>query len=138
MVNGDPPSPPDWSSVADRVKSARGRQNERLGIPSGADPLPKSMLGAAMRIGVEMAVAIGGGLGVGLVIDTFAGTRPWGMVAMFMLGAAAGLRNVFRAAGALGMTGATPTDMTGEPPDGTTGATPAAPEKQPGGRNKRT
>jgi ATP synthase protein I len=50
-----------------------------------------------MRFGIEMVVALGVGFGIGWTIDRFLGTRPWGMVVFLVLGAAAGIINVWRA-----------------------------------------
>jgi len=54
-------------------------------------------LGLGMRFGVEMVVALGMGLGVGWLVDYGLGTKPWGMVLFLVLGAAAGIMNVWRA-----------------------------------------
>ena len=54
-------------------------------------------LGLGMRFGIEMVVALGVGFGIGWAIDRFLGTRPWGMVVFLVLGAAAGIVNVWRA-----------------------------------------
>jgi ATP synthase protein I len=61
-------------------------------------------LAMAWRIGLELVVAVAVGLALGWVIDRWFGTRPWGMIALFFLGVAAGMMNVWRAV--KGMTGA--------------------------------
>ncbi|HEX2592808.1 MAG TPA: AtpZ/AtpI family protein [Rhizomicrobium sp.] len=60
-------------------------------------PAPTS-LGIAFRFSTEMVAAliVGGGLGWGL--DRLLGTRPIFLLVFFVLGAAAGIRNVMRAA----------------------------------------
>ena len=58
----------------------------------------------AFRFATELvaAVVVGAGLGWGIdwAFEHWASiqTRPWGMVVMFVLGAATGIRNVMRAA----------------------------------------
>lgn len=49
-----------------------------------------------MRIGAELVAALIIGVGFGLVLDSWLGTKPWFMLVFFVLGAAAGMFNVFR------------------------------------------
>jgi ATP synthase protein I len=53
----------------------------------------------AMRLGVEMVAALVIAVVIGWGLDRLLHTRPWLMIAFVPLGAAAGLRNVFRAMG---------------------------------------
>ena len=53
-------------------------------------------LGMAMRVGVEMMVAIVLGTLMGYALDKYFGTRPWLMVVGVMLGGAAGCLTVYR------------------------------------------
>ena len=46
--------------------------------------------------GMAMAAAILVGSGIGYLIDMFAGTSPWALLIMFMVGFAAGILNVTR------------------------------------------
>jgi ATP synthase protein I len=59
------------------------------------DPLREGVSIAA-RIGLEMAIATVLGAGLGYLIDSWLGSTPWGMIGGLLLGAAAGLRNVYR------------------------------------------
>jgi ATP synthase protein I len=75
-------------------------QQRRVGRPKGPPP---TQLGIAGRFSTELvaALVVGGGLGWG--IDWLFGhfgihTRPVFMIVCFVLGAAAGIRNVMRAA----------------------------------------
>jgi ATP synthase protein I len=73
---------------------------------AGTEPQaqPTSAFGIAFRLGTELvsAVFVGGGLGWGIdwAFQNWAHiqTRPVGLVVMFFLGAAAGIRNVIRTA----------------------------------------
>ena len=75
--------------------STKARRHEAAKAPSHAAPTP---LGIAFRFATELvaALVVGGALGWG--IDWLFGTRPVFIVVMFVLGAAAGIRNVMRAA----------------------------------------
>ena len=86
------PDPDDLRALGKRLDEVR-RQNE----PRRAEAPPTS-LGIATRFGTEffVAIAFGGGLGWGL--DRLLGTRPIFLLVLFVLGAAAGIRNVMRAA----------------------------------------
>jgi ATP synthase protein I len=65
---------------------------------------PPTSFGIAFRLGTELmsAVIVGGGLGLGIdwAFQHWASiqTRPAGLVVMFILGAAAGIRMVIRSA----------------------------------------
>ena len=59
-------------------------------------------LAFAMRIGVEIVAALIVGVGIGLLLDYWLGTKPWFFLLFFVLGAAAGFMNVFRVVGRLG------------------------------------
>ena len=49
-----------------------------------------------MRIGVELVAALVIGVGCGLFLDSWLDTKPWFMLGFFLLGAAAGMFNVYR------------------------------------------
>ncbi|MGB0632329.1 MAG: AtpZ/AtpI family protein [Alphaproteobacteria bacterium] len=53
-------------------------------------------LGFAMRIGTELVAALVIGVGFGLLLDNWLNTKPWFMLVFFLLGAAAGMFNVYR------------------------------------------
>jgi ATP synthase protein I len=93
-----PPEPDDLRRLGERIDEAERRRTQ----PSDAPP-PTS-LGIAFRFATELVAAVVVGVGTGWGIDwafehwAAVRTRPWGMVVMFVLGAAAGIRNVKRAA----------------------------------------
>ena len=91
---------PDPNRLTDLGKRLDETQKRRA---AGAKPPPPSQMGIAGRFTTELvaALVIGGGLGWGL--DWLCGhfgfhTRPIFLVVFFVLGAAAGIRNVVRAA----------------------------------------
>jgi ATP synthase protein I len=79
----------------ERLRRFRSEQD----VAAGRTENPKSSqggLGFAMRIGTELVAALVIGVGFGLLLDSWLGTKPWFMLVFFMLGAAAGMFNVYR------------------------------------------
>lgn len=67
-------------------------------MPPSQDPFYAG-LSQAVRIGTELLAALIIGGGLGWVVDTYLlGSGPWGMVGGLILGALAGIRNVYRLA----------------------------------------
>ena len=54
---------------------------------------------AAMKLSSEFVAAVIVGALLGYLLDHFAGTGPWGMIVLLLLGFCAGVLNVMRAAG---------------------------------------
>ena len=74
-------------------------------------------MGLAMRLGTEFIAASLVGLGAGYLLDQWLHTAPWLMLAMLLIGFAAGVLNVTRAAAE--MNRAAPLPPTSTPiPDG--------------------
>lgn len=59
-------------------------------------------LARALRLSSEFVAGILVGTGIGWFLDRLLGTSPWGMIVFLMLGFAAGVLNVLRAAGLSG------------------------------------
>jgi ATP synthase protein I len=55
-----------------------------------------------MRLSTEFVAGVIAGALLGWLIDRWLGTSPWGLIVLLMLGFAAGVMNVMRAAGMLG------------------------------------
>ncbi|MBI4665036.1 MAG: AtpZ/AtpI family protein [Nitrospinae bacterium] len=49
-------------------------------------------------VGMQLAVSILIGLGIGLALDRWLGTKPWFMLLFLIFGVAAGFLNVYRTA----------------------------------------
>jgi ATP synthase protein I len=86
------PEPKDLRELGDRLAAAERRSAERSKGP------PPTSLGIAFRFSTEMVAALIVGGGIGFGIDWLAGTKPIFLILFFVLGAAAGIRNVLKAA----------------------------------------
>jgi ATP synthase protein I len=90
----------DLEALGDRLKRLRGSQAGPARASRGGDP--RSGLNLAARVGVELVAALVVGGGLGWLLDAWLATRPWLMVVFFVLGAAAGMLNVYRLMKGLG------------------------------------
>jgi ATP synthase protein I len=89
------PDPDELRALGQRLDEVRRQKEPR---PQQAPP---TSLGIAGRFATEFVVAIVVGGGLGWLLDRFLGTRPIFLLVMFVLGAAAGIRGVMRAAAEL-------------------------------------
>ncbi len=101
--NNDPDRPvpplsgtPDTSDLAQRIKRAQDARVAANGGNAASRQGDMSGLARGLRIGTEFVAAVLVGTGIGYVIDQIAGTSPWAMLIMFMMGFAAGILNVIR------------------------------------------
>lgn len=56
-------------------------------------------LGPLTSVGISFVLSIVIGAGIGLGIDRWLGSSPWGFLVFFVIGVAAGIRNVYYAFG---------------------------------------
>lgn len=99
---GDDNTPPSLDDLEERLDAARRRRTG--GRSTGRDDAPaESGVSLAFRIGVEMVSALAIGVGIGLLLDWWLETRPWFLVVFLVLGAAAGVLNVYRATRGFGL-----------------------------------
>ena len=82
--------------LGERIDKARAEYSPRQPAAIDRSTL-QSGLGLGFRIGIELVVAIAVATALGWAIDRWLGTKPWGMIVLFFLGAAAGMLNVYRA-----------------------------------------
>ena len=96
---------PSLDELGERLRVAREHQEPDRRGKSGLTGGPGGMSGVgwAFRIGVEMVSALAVGVGIGLLVDWWLGTRPWFLVVFFLLGAGAAILNVYRAAMGYGL-----------------------------------
>lgn len=102
---GEEKRPPSLDELGERLRAARehrGAARQREPSVSGGPPR-LSGLGWALRIGVEMVSALLVGVGIGYGLDWWLGTKPWFLVVFFLLGSAAAILNVYRAAMGYGL-----------------------------------
>jgi ATP synthase protein I len=86
---------PDARRLADleeRLHKARGNRTVR---PQDAS---QSKMGIAFRLVAELLAGVIVGGGIGWALDSLFGTSPILLIVMFLVGAAAGMRNLVRAA----------------------------------------
>ena len=82
--------------LGDRIASAnRSPENER-GPRQGIDT---SAFARGFRLSTELVGGVLVGAGLGWLIDRWLGSTPWGLIVFLLLGFAAGVLNVMRAAG---------------------------------------
>ncbi len=99
MTEGEPP--PSLEELSKRLSAARARSERHGGGPGGGSRTAEG-LGLGLRVATELVAGLVVGVGIGLLLDYWLGTKPWMLVAFFVLGSAAGLLNVYRAVAGLG------------------------------------
>lgn len=99
MSNEPPPLHPSLADLDARLRKAReaetGSVRDRGGSEGGG---ASSAMGIAFRLSIELVSAVLVGGAVGWLLDRWLGTTPWCLLGFFVLGVAAGMMNVFRAA----------------------------------------
>ncbi|MCB1517189.1 MAG: AtpZ/AtpI family protein [Hyphomicrobiaceae bacterium] len=103
-------------SLADRIAEAK---RDTLVSEASANFRQREMtgMGRAFRFAAEFVAAILVGAGIGYGIDLLLGTRPWAMIVLLLLGFAAGVLNVMRAAAELNADASVGTASEGALPD---------------------
>jgi ATP synthase protein I len=100
---GAPASDADLARRLDRLsRDLAVEQQER----SAAERPRSSNAGyaVAVRLASEFVAAVLVGAGLGWGLDKVAGTSPWGLIGLLLLGFVAGVMNVMRAAGSVSAT----------------------------------
>lgn len=91
------------SDVMERFRQTRLRGPFRLSIPCQNKLMSKGSsirqgIGLAFRLGTELVVATMIGAAMGYAVDHYFDTKPWGILAGLIFGAAAGCLTVYRTA----------------------------------------
>ncbi|MEI8394410.1 MAG: AtpZ/AtpI family protein [Rhodospirillaceae bacterium] len=96
---------PGLKNLEERLSQVRARRVSSEPVESSdaaSDESAKKMLALAYRIGTEMVAALIIGVGGGIAIDSWLGTRPWGLIIMFFLGAGSAVSNIYRSINGIG------------------------------------
>jgi len=101
MAEGEKPT--SLKDLDERLRAARNNRTGTAKGDSGEGRGEHGGLGTALRVGVDLVAALGVGVGIGLLLDYWLGTKPWLLIVFFLLGAAAGFLNVFRVASGYGL-----------------------------------
>jgi ATP synthase protein I len=81
-----------------RLDALPGGKNEAASSFADGRRRGGAQAGEALRLGSEMIAGVAVGAFLGWWLDRLAGTAPWGMAIMLLLGVAAGFLNIFRQA----------------------------------------
>lgn len=102
---GIPPS--DEAALSARLKRLGDRLAEveagraRDSSPGPAPVADTSAMASGFRLATELVVGVLMGAGIGWLLDRWLGISPWGLIVFLLLGFAAGVLNVVRAAGVM-------------------------------------
>ena len=93
------------SARLQRLGEGLGQARERQASPAegaGRDrATTASGYARGFRLSSELVAGVLVGAGLGWLIDRWLGTSPWGLIVLLLLGFAAGVLNVMRAAGVI-------------------------------------
>ena len=87
----------EHDELAARIKAAKQAHSPQDEITQKQAESAVNAGGMALRHGTEMAACVIVGVVLGLGIDNFLGTKPWGFLIMLGFGLAAGILGVIRA-----------------------------------------
>jgi len=88
----------DNNDLSDRIARAQAAQENPVKAKQQAQSSSSVSAGAmALRYGAEFGVSVFVGIMIGLGIDKFFKTEPWGLLTMMGFGLAAGVLGVIRA-----------------------------------------
>ena len=89
--------PNDLSERIARARAERDAKEAQQALRDAQNQGSQSAGALALRYGAEFGASVFVGIVIGLVIDNFFGTKPWGLLVMLGFGLAAGILNVIRA-----------------------------------------
>src|SRR5262245_54408593 len=91
-------SPSPNSDFDPRLRRLKERAREDGGADGPGEGAPRSAGGWALKLSVELAAGLLVGGGIGWLLDTLLGTRPWMLILFFILGGVAGIWTVYKSA----------------------------------------
>ena len=99
---GDRTEPPDNEAALSARLKRLGERLDQTSRPSetvSRQTRDTSAFARGFRLSSEMVGGVLVGAGLGWLLDRWLGTTPWGLILFLLLGFAAGILNVMRAAG---------------------------------------
>jgi ATP synthase protein I len=102
--SGDRKEPPDDEAALSARLQRLGQRLDNAGRPSENVTGPRSAADASayargFRMSTELVAGVVVGALIGWLLDRWLGLSPWGLIVFLLLGFAAGVLNVMRAAG---------------------------------------
>ena len=76
--------------LKDKIGHIENRQLSKSKIKT------KSNASFGFKISTELVSALVVGVGIGLIVDKYLGTKPFGLIIFFIFGAFAGILNIYR------------------------------------------
>jgi ATP synthase protein I len=101
---GDRNEPPDDEAALSARLQRLGKRLAQANRPSENDSGPRqtadpSAIARGFRLSAELVAGVVVGAMIGWLLDRWLGISPWGLIVFLLLGFAAGVLNVMRAAG---------------------------------------
>jgi ATP synthase protein I len=96
--------PDEEAALSARLQRLGERLNQQASRPSETGSAPRqsadpSAIARGFRLSAELVAGVAVGALLGWLLDRWLGISPWGMIVFLLLGFAAGVLNVIRAAG---------------------------------------
>ena len=86
-MNNDKNSIKDLKSKIETIE----KKNKHESLPK-----KETALNFGFKISTEIVAALVVGVGIGILVDKFLGTKPFGLIIFFIFGALAGFLNIYR------------------------------------------
>ena len=78
------------SKLKDKIENIEKKELNKMQKNKG------SGAGFGFKISTELVAALVVGVGIGLIVDNYLGTKPFGLIIFFILGSFAGFLNIYR------------------------------------------